>query len=45
MPEGKRLLEAEIVQVSREHPTLGYKKLAAKLRSLVVEVTRTVPLE
>jgi len=34
MPEGKRLLEAEIVQVSREHPTLGYKKLAAKLRSL-----------
>jgi len=34
MPEGKRLLEAEIVQVSREHPTLGYKKVAAKLRSL-----------
>ena len=34
MPEGKRLLEAEIVQVSPEHPTLGYKKVAAKLRSL-----------
>ena len=42
MPEGKRLLEAEIVQVSREHPTLGYKKLAAKLRSfnLIDEFTR-----
>ena len=34
MPEGKRLLEAEIVRVSFEYPLLGYKKLAAKLRSL-----------
>ncbi len=27
-------MEAEIVRVSREHPTLGYMKVTAKLRSL-----------
>jgi putative transposase len=33
-PDRKRLLESEIVRLSREHPTLGYKKIAGKLRSL-----------
>jgi transposase InsO family protein len=32
LPPKKRLLEARIVQTSREHPTLGYKKLAGLLR-------------
>ena len=30
----KRLVQSEVVRVSGEHPTLGYKKVAAKLRSL-----------
>jgi transposase InsO family protein len=30
--EKKRLLEMEIVRMSRLHPTLGYKKIAGKLR-------------
>ena len=30
----KRLVLSEVFRVSREHPTLGYKKVAAKLRSL-----------
>ena len=30
----KHLVQSEVVRVSREHPTFGYKKLAAKLRSL-----------
>ena len=30
----KHLVQSEVVRVSREHPTLGYKKVAAKLRFL-----------
>ena len=30
----KQRLEAEIVRMSRDHPTLGYKKIAYKLREL-----------
>ena len=30
----KRLVLSEVFRVSREHPTLGYKKVAAKLRFL-----------
>jgi len=33
-PERKRRLEDEIVRMSRAHPTLGYKKITAKLRAL-----------
>jgi len=33
-PERKQLLENEIVRLSREHPTLGYKKIAGLLREL-----------
>jgi hypothetical protein len=33
LPPQKRLLEAQIVKVSREHPTLGYKKVTALMRS------------
>ena len=32
MPEKKRLLEIEIVRMSKKHPTLGYKKVAKLLR-------------
>ena len=32
LPEGKRHLELEIVRVSKVHATLGYKKIAQKLR-------------
>ena len=34
VPERKRLLENEIVRLSRAHPTLGYKKIAGLLREL-----------
>ena len=34
LPEKKQLLEAEMVRVSREHPTLGYKKITQKLREM-----------
>lgn len=34
VPERKRLIEAEILRLSRAHPTLGYKKIARKLREL-----------
>jgi len=30
--EKKRLLEKEVVKMSKKHPTLGYKKITAKLR-------------
>ena len=32
MPEKKRLLEMEIVSMSKRHPTLGYKKVTKLLR-------------
>lgn len=32
-PERARLIEHEVVKASRAHPTLGYRKIAAKLRS------------
>ena len=32
VPDKKRLLEMEIVRMSKEHPTLGYKKVAKLLR-------------
>ena len=31
-PDRKEKLEAEIVRMSQAHPTLGYKKIAGKLR-------------
>ena len=40
VPKKKQLLEAEIIRMSREHPTLGYKKIAAKLRSLGYKVNK-----
>jgi putative transposase len=33
LPPKRRLLEAQIVKVSREHPTLGYKKVTGLMRS------------
>jgi hypothetical protein len=40
VPKNKQLLEAEIIRMSREHPTLGYKKIAAKLRALGYKVNK-----
>lgn len=40
LPERKQRLEAEIVRVSKAHPTLGYKKIAAKLRALGLRVNK-----
>lgn len=34
LPDKKQLLETEIVRMSREHPTLGYKKITQKLREM-----------
>ena len=36
----QRLLEAQIVKVSREHPTLGYKKVAGLLRTQGLRVNK-----
>jgi len=36
----KRQLEAEIVRMSKEHPTLGYKKITHKLRQLGYRVNK-----
>ena len=36
----KRLLEAQIVKVSREHPTLGYKKVTALMLSKGYQVNK-----
>jgi transposase InsO family protein len=40
LPRKKRLLEAQIVKVSREHPTLGYKKVTALMRSKGYQVNK-----
>jgi len=40
LPPRKRLLEAQIVKVSREHPTLGYKKVTAMMRSEGYQVNK-----
>ena len=40
VPQKKQLLEAEIIRMSREHPPLGYKKIAAKLRGLGNKVNK-----
>ncbi len=40
VPKKKQLLEAGIVRMSRKHPTLGYKKIAAKLRALGHKVNK-----
>lgn len=42
LPERKQLLEAMIVRVSREHPTLGYKKIARKLRDEGYRVNKKI---
>jgi len=34
LPDKKRLLEAEIVALSQEHPTLGYRKITGMLRKI-----------
>lgn len=34
LPERKQKLELEIVRISQEHPTLGYKKITRKLVEL-----------
>ena len=40
LPERKQKLELEIVRVSKEHATLGYKKIAQKLRALGYHVNK-----
>ena len=40
LPPKKRLLEAQIVKVSREHPTLGYKKVIGLMRSMGYRVNK-----
>ncbi len=34
LPRKKRLLEAQIVKVSKNHPTLGYKKVTGLMGSI-----------
>jgi hypothetical protein len=41
-PERKRLLEAEIVKMSKKHPTPGYKKIARKLREMGFKVGKNL---
>lgn len=40
VPDKRQLLEAEIVRVSKEHPTLGYKKVTGLVRSLGFHVNK-----
>jgi putative transposase len=40
LPPKKRLLEAQIVKASREHPTLGYKKVTALMRAKGYQVNK-----
>jgi transposase InsO family protein len=40
VPDKKQLLEAEIVRVSKEHPTLGYRKVTGLMRSLGFHVNK-----
>ena len=40
LPPKKRLLEAQIVKASREHPTLGYKKVTLLMRSMGYRVNK-----
>ena len=40
MPIKKRLLEAQIVKVSKEHPPLGYKKVTGLMGSMGYEVNK-----
>ncbi len=42
MPEKKRLLEAEIVKMSKLHPTLGYRKITRKLCEAGWKVSKKV---
>ena len=38
LPPKKRLIEAQIVKVSKEHPTLGYKKVTGLMNSMGYQV-------
>ena len=38
--EKKKLLEDEVVRMSRLHPTLGYRKITAKLRELGYQINK-----
>lgn len=40
MPGGKQKLGLEIVRLSKEHPTLGYKKITQKLKGLGYSVNQ-----
>ena len=40
MPAKKRLLETQIVKVSKEHPTLGYKKVTGLISSMGYQVNK-----
>ena len=40
LPIKKRLLEAQIVKVSKEHPTPGYKKVTGLMGSMGYEVNK-----
>jgi len=40
VPEKKRLLEAQFVRVSQEHPTLGYKKIAKLMRNMGMRINK-----
>ena len=40
LPPKKRLVEAQIVKVSREHLTLGYKKVTALMNTMGFQVNK-----